>query len=387
VPGAFVGAVAVVAAGSALDNGVVRVTVGPGGTLALVAGDVRLDGLARIVDGGDIGDSYNYARPPHDDLVDEPEAVELEIVERGPLVARLVVRRRYRWAAGLAADRARPADPSVPVEVVTTVELRAGEPFVRLTTAFVNASRDHRVRLHLPLGGGVERSFAEGQFAVVERGRTVEGGHGEYPDPTAPARGWVAAGRIAALLDHVTEYELVDGAAGTELALTLLRSFDRISRNDNPWRDEPAGPQIHIPDAELLGPWTIRSALFPLAGSWHEAGVVDAAETYQHPFVIARGQHRPELATGPREPGTGTGIAIGGRGVVLSALRRVDDELELRLVVEDPAGGIARVTGPFAAAREVDLLGRDVGELALTTPGVLDLPVGAWDIRTVRLRS
>ena len=265
------------------------------------------------------------------------------------------------------------------------MEVRAGEPFVRLSIAFVNASIDHRVRLHLPSGRAVDRSFAEGQFAVVERGTTVEGGHGEYPDPTAPARGWVAAGSIAALLDHVIEYELVPGDDGTELALTLLRSFDRISRNENPWRDEPAGPQIHVPDAQLLGPWTVRLALFPVSGDWPTSGVVDAAEAYQHPFVVARGAHRPETGTTARRHGLGMGLGLDGRGVVLSALRRVDDELELRLVAEDPQGGVARIRGAFTAAREVDLLGRPVADLPLTAPGVLELAIGAWEIRTLRL--
>ena len=38
-----------------------------------------------------------------------------------------------------------------------------------------------------------ERSAAEGQFAVVERGLTEEAGHGEVPTPTFPAHGFVHA--------------------------------------------------------------------------------------------------------------------------------------------------------------------------------------------------
>ena len=127
-------------------------------------------------------------------------------------------------------DRVRSAT-TVPTDVFTALELRAGEPFVRVEVSFENRSRDHRVRFHVPLPGPATGSAAEGQYAVVERGLEVEGGHGEVPLPTFPARGFVQTEGVTALLDHVVEYEVVDGR---ELALTVLRSFGWISRNGNP---------------------------------------------------------------------------------------------------------------------------------------------------------
>src|SRR5204862_6579867 len=97
--------------------------------------------------------------------------------------------------------------------------LRAGEPFVRIRIDLDNPCEDQRVRVHVPLRESADRSFAEGQFAVVERGLEVEGGYGEVAVPTHPASAFVAAGGVALLLEHVTEYEL----AGDEIALTLMR--------------------------------------------------------------------------------------------------------------------------------------------------------------------
>ncbi len=142
------------------------------------------------------------------------------------------------------------------------VELRAGEPFVRLRVVVDNPCRDHRLRLHVPLTGPADRSFAEGQFAVVERGTSAEGGHGEVPLPTFPASGFVDAGRVAVLLDHVTEYELLTDPP--ELALTLLRSVGQISRDNHPYREEPAGPQTPTPGAQCLG--TLAADLADEAG-------------------------------------------------------------------------------------------------------------------------
>jgi hypothetical protein len=108
------------------------------------------------------------------------------------------------------------------------------------------------------------------------------------PLPTFPARGFVAAGGAAVLLDHVTEYELVHG--GSELALTLLRSVGLISRNTNPYRVEPAGPEVEIPGAQGIGPVSAAMAVLPFQGSWADAGVAAQAERYRHDLVAAQGR-------------------------------------------------------------------------------------------------
>ena len=80
------------------------------------------------------------------------------------------------------------------------------------------------------------------------------------------------------------------------------------------------------------------------------------------------------------------GLAIEGRGVVLSALRRRSEWLELRLVAEHATPTEAVVRGEFREARFVDLLGREGAALAVEDGSVLRLPLGAWEIATVRLR-
>jgi alpha-mannosidase len=223
--------------------------------------------LTRIVRGKDIGDSYNYAPPADDVLVDVPTAERLETVEDGPLRRVDVLHRTYVWD-----DRS--------VETQTRFEQRAGESLVRVRLELDNTCDDQRVRVHVPLLEPAESSRAEGQFAVVERSLEVEGGHGEVAVPTFPASGFVAAGGIALLLDHVTEYEVV----GDELALTALRSIGYISLNENPSREEPAGLEIPIPAAQLRGPRSFSFAYYPSADS-----IAEHAEAYRHPFLTARG--------------------------------------------------------------------------------------------------
>ncbi|HEX7083711.1 MAG TPA: hypothetical protein VF186_06325 [Gaiellaceae bacterium] len=340
-----------------LDNGLVRVEVAADGTFDVTGGGAALRGVGRLVDGGDAGDSYNWAPPARDTLVDAPGAVAVEVRQAGPLVAELAVRRGYRWPAGLTEDAKARSDETVPVEVETLIELRAGEPFVRLRVAFDNPSADHRLRLHVPLARRAESTFAEGQFAVVERRGAPEAGHGEVPLATYPASGFVDAGGAALLLEHVCEYELVED--GAELALTVLRSTGLISRSDNAYREDPAGPQIAIPAAQCRGPWSLSFALLPHAGGWSAAGVPGELETYLHPFRVARGGG-PAGALPPELPG----LELEGRGVVLSALRRRGEQLELRVVCEhdEPCTATVRV-------------GADEHRLEL----------GPWEIRTVLL--
>jgi alpha-mannosidase len=359
-----------------LRNGLVEVVVADDGTFRLTGGGVTLDGAGRIVDGGDAGDSYNYGPPRDDVIVEAPDGVEIRIGAHGPLRGELTIVRTYAWPRGLTADASARTPATVATEVTTTLELRADEPFVRVGVTFDNDSVDHRVRFHVPLPAPVSRSFADGQFAVVERGLELEGGHGEVPLPTFPAVGFASVAGCSVLLDQVTEYEVLDGR---EIALTMLRSFGLISRNANPYREDPAGPEIAIPTAQLLGARTFRFALMPHDGEWATAGTLDAAERYRHPFVVVRGTGP---ADAPVQPVRGLGLE--GDGVVLSAVRRRGDWLEVRVVNESTVPCRATIRLPLEAVRESDLLGRP-GSASTTRASGLDVDLGPWEIRTVQL--
>jgi Glycosyl hydrolases family 38 N-terminal domain/Alpha mannosidase middle domain len=291
--------------------------------------DTNVAMLTRIVRGKDVGDSYNYAPPDDDVLVEEPVDRRLELVEGGPLRRVQILHRTYVW------DGKR-------VETKTRAEQRANEPFVRFRIDFDNPCDDQRVRVHVPLREIADRSFAEGQFAVVERGLEVEGGHGEVPIPTFPASAFVVAGGIAVLLEHVSEYELV----GEELALTILRSTGLISRTDHPWREERAGPSLPIPAAQLRGPWSFSFAYLPSTDAVHEH-----AEQYRHPFLTADGR---------------------GRGDALQAHAGPALEGDTRVVMTSLQPGWARIVNESPDAQPVVLAGQR-------------LELRPWEIRNVSL--
>jgi alpha-mannosidase len=136
-----------------------------------------------------------------------------------------------------------------------------------------------------------------------------------------------------------------------------------------------------VPDAQLNGPRSVALALLPHAGSWVEANVAAAAERFQHPFLTANGAGEAEDAAAGEE----AGLAIDGEGVAMTALRRRDGWLELRLLGQGPEATTAVVTGDFREAREADLRGR-AGASVDVLDGRLSLPIGAWELRTLQLR-
>src|SRR6476661_2652611 len=127
-----------------LDNGLVQVRVDDDGTLTVTADGVTLRGVGRLVDGGDPGDSYNYAPPALDVLVNEPTAVSVApLGSEGPVTDALRVDRRYELP--VTSDLAGRSDTTQSTAVAMHVELRAGEPFVRLRLDWQNVTRDHRL--------------------------------------------------------------------------------------------------------------------------------------------------------------------------------------------------------------------------------------------------
>jgi 2-O-(6-phospho-alpha-D-mannosyl)-D-glycerate hydrolase len=269
--------------------------------------------VPRLVRGKDVGDSYNYAPPEDDELVDTPVRERRETEEDGPVRRVDVVHRTYLWDGH-------------EVETATRLEQRAHEPFLRVRIEFDNPCVDQRVRVHVPLREPAETSLAEGQFAFVERGRHPEGGYGEVALATYPAGSLVAAGGIALLLEHVTEYELLDD----ELALTVLRSTGLISRDDNRYREDPAGPSLPIPAAQLRGPWSFSFAYLPGTDD-----VLEQAEAFRLPFLTTSGHSADADLTAQSGP------SIEGHGVVLTSLRPG----RARLVNESPFDVAASFAG------------------------------------------
>lgn len=337
-----------------LDNGLVRLEASPAdGTFALNG----LVGCNRLVDDGDEGDTYNWSPPAADVVVDRPLAVDVRLLEGGPVRGRLRVARRYRWPSAVAGGR-RVGEEEV--EVVDVLELRAGEAAVRVETTFDNRCRDHRLRAWYPLPRRAAGSDAGCAFAVVHRGLDAEGGPHERALPTFPARGFVTAGELTATFPAVTEYEVVDGGWG--LALTLLRATGYLSRPAPAYRPNAAGPPLAVEGPQLLGRRRSRYAV--------AVGVADPwrlADEAWLPLEVVVGRGRADRR----------GAALAVAGAEVSSLRRQDGRLELRVHNPRPEATVVELHGRRGWL--VDLRGRPLeafdGSFSLRP----------WGIATARL--
>lgn len=324
----------------ALGNDRVAVEVAGDGTWAVNGHG----GLGRIVHGGDVGDTYNWCPPPDDTEITGADEVTVTALEDGPLRARLRIDARYRWPE-------RHDGALVDVDIVTTLELRAGESLVRATTGWHNHTRDQRVRAWFALPEPAAHSAAECAFAVVTRGLEAEGGATEAPLPTYPSRRFVQAGGLTVAHEGLAEYELTDirGGQAHVLALTLARCTGMLSRGPMATRPLPAGPEHPLLGPQLQGPVSVRYAVSLDAGADPYAVVDDAFV----PLV-------PVRAGGGHRPAAGARLTIDLGTAQVSSLRRRAGHLELR--VFNPTGVATAVAVPGRRGCLVDLRGRAVDD-------------------------
>ncbi len=348
-----------------LANGLVRVEVDA------VSGTFALDGVAgygRLVDDGDLGDSYNYSPPQRDSVVDTPESVTVRVDERGPVRARARITATYVWPDHVdGSSQERVGEHRVAVD--TDVELRADDPVVRVTTSFVNPSGDHRLRVHLPLPEPARQSHAESPFTIVTRGLTAEGRADEFGLPTAPSNRFVTAGRLTVAHEGVCEYELVDidGDAARTLALTVLRSTGMLSRLGMAYRPFPAGPLTPVEGLQMRGKRvTLRYAL-----------ALDCDDPYGLADDVLLPLETVSSLGGGTRPASGSELAV--HGAEVSALHRVAGVLEAR--VFNPTAQAALVSFPGRSGWLVDLRGYPL------EPFEGSFELRAFGIATARLRD
>ena len=361
--------------GLTLGNGLVRVEVDAAdGTFAI---DGRT-GFGRLVDDGDVGDTYNYCPPAGDTTVDRPRQVAVDVLETGPLRARIQIRSTFDWPERVVAQQ-RVGQRSV--DVTTTIELQAGDRLVRVSHALDNTCRDHRLRAWFPLPEPATESHAECAFAVVSRGVEAEGGPNEPALPTYPSRRFVQAGGLTVVHEGLTEYELVDlepgsgGPRANALALTLLRCTGMLSQGPMTSRPLPAGPIIAMEGPQMAGTHTMRYAL--------QVGDAD-------PYALVDDAFLPLWLTTPIAAGSGSGSASGGadtdpevgsalsvRGAEVSAVTRTGGQLQVR--VWNPSDEPTTVVIEGCSGWLVDLRG------AAVDPFDESFELGPWRIATAVL--
>jgi mannosylglycerate hydrolase len=371
---------------SRLENAHLACDLLPDGTCAVLdkRTSLRYEGLLRLVDEGDAGDEYNFSPPAKNPQLANPvRNVRREVLEAGPLRARLEVRYDYSVFSGLSHDRQTRGELAVALPIQLTLTLEADRPRLDIELYVINLASDHRLRAHFPLPFHAGHSVANTPFHATERAVTParrDPGADEVELPTYPMWSFVDVSDghagVALIAHGLHEYEVLPGAT-QELALTLVRSVGWLSRDDLATRTGAAGPEMETPGAQVPGGHRFRFSLFFHAGDWKEGSVWRAAESALVPLLPGRG---PAVNTPPPL------IELDPDCIQMTALVPRSGGYDLRFLNASDAPHEARVRlRPDSKDIAVVSLGGVLGERLAPNDGVVAIAVRPWEIVTLRV--
>ncbi len=127
-------------------------------------------GLNRFVDGGDVGDLYNYSAPEHDTLVSEPvEPPKIEVGYAKSSSVTLHITSRIALPKSCADNRIERSTSTTLCSITSVITLFPGVQRISIHTSVDNRVKDHRLRVLFPLPYTVTEAAAEGTFEVRMR--------------------------------------------------------------------------------------------------------------------------------------------------------------------------------------------------------------------------
>lgn len=326
--------------GRSLSNAALSISVDDHGSIAIEQCSTgrRIASLIELLDEGDVGDTYTPAPRPREHTV---QLRRVRRVHRGPLVGALALDYRISSAGAKRAD----------VELEITLELRAGESFLRASVVGENHRENHRVRLRVHgdvVNGAV---WADAAFGPVKRVPLEIGARDaemEHSPTTAPLHRYVSSFNervgLTVLSDGLAEYEpFADGG----FAVTLVRSVGELSRNDLPERPGHAGWPTPTPGAQCIGPFAGSFGIL-LHGA-RVTATIDQVESASDDFLS------PLIGTTLRSaldvPQVVRGVELIGAGLAFSSLKESEDGAWLALrcinLRDEPTDGEWRL--PFEA--------------------------------------
>lgn len=308
-------------------------------------------GLNRFVDGGDVGDLYNYSPPAQDTFVTGPVAAPSIEVSSSSAQVRMQIAARYALPTACSIDRTARSGEQIECAISSEVTLVPGMRRIDIHTVVDNRAKDHRLRVAFPVPFRVESSHADGTFEVRER--PVETPRpenlaewSEEPVNCYPQKRFVdvsdGALGLGVLNRGLPEFEITSDDAGhLAVALTLLRCVGWLSRGDLSTRRGHAGPMELTPEAQCQGINEFDYALVPHNGDWEadESLVLREAQAFNMPVrVVAANQHEGDL------PSTSALLSVEPRILVVSAIKRSNNDEGMLVRVYNPSGHAVEAT-------------------------------------------
>ncbi|MBW2280853.1 MAG: hypothetical protein JRG82_08900 [Deltaproteobacteria bacterium] len=339
------------------------------------------DGLLALRDRGERGDSYTT--DPLDDADRVPCLRDVKLSTRScDAVQSLEVRGVLDVPKELEPDRTRRCDETVELPVGIVLSLVEGVPRVDVEVEIDNSASDHRLELLFPTGVSCATAVYDGHFEQVERSTTPDRGGPDWqeqPREELPVRSFVEAGGLVVASHGLREASVSpDGV----IAMTLLRCFGWLSRNDLATRAGGAGPQLPTPGGQSPGRQRFRLSLIPVVDG-ESADARAQADAFQAPpRGIGTQVHPGPLAE------CDSLLRVDGAGFRTTAVCLAEDgaSLVVRGVWLGEAPGRVRVSTRAAASR-IERVRLDETPLATLEPnadGAVALDLRPGEVATLR---
>jgi alpha-mannosidase len=367
-------------------------------------------GLNRFVDGGDCGDEYNYSPPPYDF---QPAAhLKRVSLTAGPIRQTLSLELELPTPAALAPDRKSRSKEMIVTHITSHITLAAGVPRGDIRTEVDNRARDHRLRVHFPAPFSVDAADHDGHFEIVHRPIGVPDFDEtwiERPRPEKPQRVFtdVSDNKIGLMIANrgLPEVEVIKppfsrrkrgSESQAEIALTLLRCINWISRDDFEERRGHAGPMASAPGAQMIGLWTFDYSIIPHAvgrnsippSSSRQDSILpyEQAYAFEAPMrAVSIGLHDGQL------PASGSFVSVEPHQFVISAIKEAEKGRGWLVRGYNISGEEINVTlktwRKFRYVERINLAEEKLSGLRPRPDGSVTFPVRRHEIATVEFRD
>lgn len=378
-----------------MENQYLCVQIASNGTFTIedkVTGQVYLD-LGYFEDGGDCGDGYNYSAPL-EERVENTLGLQARIsrLNDGPILQRCRIDYEWSLPAGLDPSRRRRSETRVSCPMSVIASLAEDSKSLDLQVVFDNHARDHRLRMIFSSDVKTDVSHASAQFDVVSHPVHVvpvpaEAWVEDAPT-TFPQKDWVDVSdgeRGLCLINRgLPEYEVLE-TPRREVAITLLRAVSHLGAGTGLMSAAAgAGPNIATPEAQIQRRLTYSLAVLPHRGTWESEEVWREAMKHNNPpraFSTGMVKNRTGSKQG-NGPGSRSYLAVEGRNVILSSIKKAEqgDALILRLYNPSDALAQAIISLPFCPAR-IQLAGLDENVSPITGSDLVLVQDGEKKVR------
>ncbi len=356
-----------------MENEYLHVHIESNGTFLIhdkVSGQIYRD-LGYFEDGGDCGDGYNFS-PPLEDRVENTLGLNARIsrLTDGPAVQRYQI--DYEWSLPESLDPSgrKRSETRTLCRLRVVASLGAASPTLDLQVTFDNHVRDHRLRILFPSDVNTDVSHASAQFDVVSHAAKVtpvpDEAWVEDAPTTYPQQDWVDLSDekygLCIINQGLPEYEVLN-TEQREIAITLLRAVGYLGAGtDLLSAAVGAGPHIATPEAQIQRGLTFSLSILPHRGTWQSSEVWRQAMRHNNsPRTITTGMVKNQMGSSHGKlPAKESFLAIDGRNVILSALKKAEQGEDLIIRLYNPSDSLthASVLLPFVPMK-AELVGLD----------------------------